>query len=523
MFYKMFGNADSGGALSVKNQHIFASSGERDTYFSNNPSELIEGLTVTVAGTLQKRTGSNWADVSAVIKGQTGSAGTNGTNAPLPAFNYSADGLTGWSATLNPALHKYWRWSTDGGVTWLPEPPAVARYTASADGGGVPAPFEYVVSPEGRLQLMKGAAVIMESDEYGSWIVNSVSTGTGSLHLGDLHSIGSANENVIFKNEDSTLAWHPCWGAISADGTQVIEQSARVHSGAVQIAYPAGTVGTATINYNSTFTTLSDAVFLFLDVIPKESYTGKLTLTVTKSSNGKEISKFEYDAAYVSGNKSRVPFKYPLWMFAGQQFSTSIKKPNGDFLQVTANIAGSEPYREASFRSFANKAVFHAGNAALQATALNALTGADRISAAAIRDMPIMSGTVAGVAKIGTTMSVNGDGELNTSISPTGIKIVANQAARLAITVTGGAILAIQQDNGFTYGIEANQDPATLANWKQIGTVATSVVSFNGRNGAVLPAAGDYSQKQIKTIHDVTLVEGFFGIDNDGIYWDDGV
>jgi hypothetical protein len=177
----------------------------------------------------------------------------------------------------------------------------------------------------------------------------------------------------------------------------------------------------------------------------------------------------------------------------------------------------------ATFRTFTDETVFHTANAALQAQALNALTGADRLSANAIRDFPVMSSTVLGLAKLGTTMSINGDGELNTAVSPTGIKIVSDETARLSVPVSGGAIIAIQQDNGFTYGIEANQDTSVAGNWKQIGVVATNVVGFNGRNGAVVPATGDYNQKQIKTVHDDTSVEGFLGIDNNGIYWDDGV
>lgn len=504
----------AGTALALNNDHIFTTTAERDAYFVSNPLELKEDLSINTAGILQKRKGSQWVDHSQVVQGKA---------APQTKINYSVDGLSNWSDILDTNTHKYWRWSTDGGVTWAPTPPELARFNAGNSSGGVPDPFEFRVGPEGTLQLLKNNKIIQESDEYGSWIINSVSTGTGSLHIGDLHSAGSANENMVFLNNDSRLAWHPCWGAISADGTQVIEQSARVHSSTISVAYPGGTVGTGTRDYNSMFTAANDAVFLYLDIIPRETYSGKLVLTVTKSSNGKEVSHFEYDANYATGVKAKVPFKYPLWMYTGQQFNTSITKPDGSFLKVTSNQANTEPYREASYRTFVDHIVFHAGNAALQASKLNLLTGNDRISASAIRDLPVMSASVLGMAKLGATMSINGNGELNTSVSPTSIKIRADQAARLSIPQSGGAVLAIQQDNGLTYGIEANTDPSVNANWKQIGSVATSVVSFNGRIGGVVPAKGDYNQKQIKTIHDTTLVEGWFGIDNTGIYWDDGV
>ena len=48
-------------------------------------------------------------------------AGLNGSNgAPAPAVQaqYSADGATGWSSTINTSIHKYIRYSYDGGKTW---------------------------------------------------------------------------------------------------------------------------------------------------------------------------------------------------------------------------------------------------------------------------------------------------------------------------------------------------------------------------------------------------------------------
>lgn len=47
-----------------------------------------------------------------------GRDGANGTPAPAVQAQYSADGSTGWTATLNAATHKYIRYSYDGGKTW---------------------------------------------------------------------------------------------------------------------------------------------------------------------------------------------------------------------------------------------------------------------------------------------------------------------------------------------------------------------------------------------------------------------
>lgn len=312
MTIKVGGNKGGGGSLSVRNDNIFANSTDRNDFFNNNSSRLIEGTTITVAGKLQKYINSSWVEITPVI------TGPSGQNAPSLLLQYSATGNSGWSNTLNTALHKYWRWSTDNGATWS------ANFVKfSGDGNsGVPEPYSLSVGADQKLRLSKNSTVIQEQDETGSTILGHT--------------------------------------------------------------------------------------------------------------------------------------------------------------------------------------VFHAGNAQLQATALNGLTGTQRILGSAIRDYPVMSSTVAGVAKLGTTLTVDASGVLNAAVSPTSIKIVANQAARLAIPTSTGATLAIQQDNGFTYGIEANQDASVNSNWKQIGTVATNVVSFNGRNGAVVPVNTDYTLDLIKATDTVT-------------------
>lgn len=506
--------ADDSGAIKVPDSSRFLSTIERDTYYNTNPSKLTKGAYCTVDGQLQEFDGDSWEGMAVAIEG------AKGDNAPTPLFQYSASGDSGWSNTINTSIHKYWRWSIDGGVSWSPN---YIKFSGEGTGGGVPEPYSLSVGDNGKLQLYKSGILLQEQDETGSWISSSVSTGVGSLHLGDLHSMGSAGENVVFKNEDSTLAWHPCWGALSADGQTVIDQSARVHGATLEVASTVGDLGTVSVEYDSLLHVSGNVAVLYMDIVPTEVYVGDCFFVVKNVATGKEVCKFTLNVTTVVDQELRVPFKYPLWIADGQQLGIQVIKEDGLFLTARANTEGTEPWRRVSYRTFTDETVFHGANAALQAQALNLLEGDSRISANAVRDFPVMSGTQLGMAKLGTTMSINGSGELDTAISPTGIKIVANETARLAIPVSGGAILAIQQDNGFTYGIEADEDTSVTGNWKQIGVVATNVVSFKGRNGAVSPEDGDYDQKQIKTIHDNTLVEGWFGIDNTGIYWNDGV
>ena len=499
------------GALSVKNQHIFATTTARNTHFASNPAEVVQDMYISVSGSLQKRVGSSWVDTSALIRGANGA---NGTNAPAVVYNYSIDGLSGWTPTLNVATHKYWRWSTDNGATWIPVAPAVAKMIAEDGGNGVPAPYEFTLGTNNLLELRKGTEIIATVDEKGFWTLNSLATGNGDLYLGEGHYVGSSGQNVIFKNESSELFWHPTWGAINADGTVIADQTARKHFPSLQKVQPAGNLGAGQVDYNSTFTSVSNAAFLYLDIVVQETYTGTLALVVTNAVTGNQVSYHEFDANYITGGTVRVPFKRPLWTLGGEQYSTAIIKPNGVYLQVASNVAGTQPWREASFLTFADYVVFHAGNPEDVASALSGLNGANRLPYSAIRDVPTMSGTVAGVAKLGATMSINGDGELNTAISPTSIPIVTDEAARLAIPQSTGVILAIQQDNGITYGIEANNDPSVAGNWKQIGTVATSVVSFNGRNGAVTPEVDDYNMEQIGLTDRTTAAKYVFRVDN---------
>lgn len=100
-----------------------------------------------------------------------------------------------------------------------------------------------------------------------------------------------------------------------------------------------------------------------------------------------------------------------------------------------------------------------------------------------------MMGAVNGLASLGA------DGKLSTAQLPalaiTDTYPVASQAAMLALTAERGDV-AIRSDTGVTYILK--QEPANvLANWLQLTTPTDGVLSFNGRAGTVVPAAGDYT------------------------------
>jgi hypothetical protein len=82
---------------------------------------------------------------------------------------------------------------------------------------------------------------------------------------------------------------------------------------------------------------------------------------------------------------------------------------------------------------------------------------------------------------------------------PVGRKVnVPDKAARLALPAYADLTIAYQSDTGDAWGLDANADPATDANWSKLGNAqATGVTSFNGRTGNLAPQDGDYTAAMI--------------------------
>jgi hypothetical protein len=219
-------------------------------------------------------------------------------------------------------------------------------------GGAVAGTYRYVVGANGKLQLWQGNTMIQEQNDEGAWIASSIKTGTGSLHIGDLHSNGSGGENVIWLNTDSDIAWYPPWAGVKTDGSEFVGMSARSH-GAKQTAEPNGAVhASIAVDYNATFTASADAAFYGIEIVPTEAYKGRCLWTATKST-GKEVAAFYFDCDSVAGTAFSIPFIYPLWVKSGQSFTTTIKKNDGTILKVRAGQTNTaQPYRKTSFSLF---------------------------------------------------------------------------------------------------------------------------------------------------------------------------
>lgn len=506
-------NPSTGGndAMFVPSEFMFSSETERDNFFITYPSKLKENIVVVVGGMLQKYIDSNWVDISQVV------IGPPGNDADELMFEYSVDGSSNWSSTLIPAIHKYWRWSTDGGSTWSAD---YVRMTGGGDGTSLPSPYEYRAGSNNSLELFKGETKVQRVNDDGTWISTGIYTGTGSLHLGELHSNGSSGENVVWVNSDSDYAYYPNWLYVSRDGTQVGDSTCRTH-GVLEVVEPDGSPvdGTA-IDANTSITTTSDSVFFYITLVAGETFNGRVNWELIKST-GKTVSQFYLDLDITEGQEFNIVFKYPIWIKSGQTNVSTLKKDDGTFVKVRAASSDlTKPYRKLYKRSFTDHLNYHTGNINFLVNDINSQTGNDRISAGAIRDFPLASKTKSGFVTIGDTLLITQDGRLEIAISPTSVKVVENKPARLDLPLSNGAMIAIQENDGSTWAIEALQDPSVEDNWKQIGTVATKVVSFNDRVGAVKPQHGDYSQDLVITKNDTTSVEGILGFDNNGVYWE---
>ena len=105
----------------------------------------------------------------------TGLNGSDGTDAPAVLAQYSADGTTNWSSTLNTTTHKYIRHSYDGGKSW-----SAAIKMAGEDGTSVK-----IVGTAASVTKVSGTNYY--TLVYSSSSVTSAELGDAYLYDGDLY------------------------------------------------------------------------------------------------------------------------------------------------------------------------------------------------------------------------------------------------------------------------------------------------------------------------------------------------
>ncbi len=203
---------------------------------------------------------------------------------------------------------------------------------------------------------VSGAWVTMiDSDVPQTTINDSVKTGVGSLHLGDVHSIGSAAENVIFKNENTGVSWFPVWQGVTTDGVTVTAPASRIYQAKIA-SQPVGATAASSgqIDYSFQTTFAANTSVFAVKIVAAEAYTGKAYWSASYTS-GKEISYFSFDVTCVAGTIIDIPFKYPLDARNGAVVNVRITKVDGSFLKVRASSTQpAQPWRELTVRLFSD-------------------------------------------------------------------------------------------------------------------------------------------------------------------------
>ncbi|MFI3167145.1 MAG: hypothetical protein R3Y32_03405 [Bacillota bacterium] len=131
------------------------------------------------------------------------------------------------------------------------------------------------------------------------------------------------------------------------------------------------------------------------------------------------------------------------------------------------------------------------------------VTSATTLTAADIPDLTLSKITDAGTAaskdvgtESGNVPILGSDGKLDTSVIPsvamTDVHVVASETAMLALEAQQGDV-AVRTDQSKTY-ILATNTPATLDSWVLLQTPADSVISVNGKTGAVTLTTSDVSE-----------------------------
>ena len=120
----------------------------------------------------------------------TGTNGTSGTSAPAVQAQYSANGTTGWTSTLDPMAHKYVRYSYDGGKTYT-----VAIKIVGEDGTSVVIKGTAYTSDS----LVAGRIVTLYSDTNKTTPIDTAELSAGDSYLvnGYLCVYNKINNNFV--------------------------------------------------------------------------------------------------------------------------------------------------------------------------------------------------------------------------------------------------------------------------------------------------------------------------------------
>lgn len=356
-----------------------------------------------------------------------------GEDGNTPTFQFSANGYSGWHSS-QVSTDQYWRWSLDGGTTWSSN---YVRFTPETNvSSALPSPYTASVSTDGALEFFKDGTLIGAWDTDGLWVINQVTTGTGSFHLGEFLSIGSGVDQVSFVMEDTKTAYFPSWGSVSMDGNTSTVVTNRVHGDYTNIE-PDGAVDTSTmLGFDFDVTSGLNECVLSFDFYPAESYTGTLTWRIKRSDL--EVNFNQFDVTLTAGTLAHVQLHYPIWLKENEIANLSMVKDDTDeaILCYAGEDDAGTPYRKIYYRPFVDHESFDTSNIGVLLTLLNnTYTNHDGINWATLKDVPVATADTLGLIKV-NTVALSVDEEGNLTLDQT--QIDATKLANMSDFLSGG-------------------------------------------------------------------------------------
>lgn len=333
----------------------------------------------------------------------------------------------------------------------------------------LPTGYEFRRAMTGQLQLWRvdvNPETILTEQDVGILDVNgSIRAAVNTLYLEQAHAITSSGEEIAFKNLETGVNYMPGWAGATPGGVNVTPLGGIVEGALNTTFEPGGTLlTTGAVDAEFTSVITANATFYATYYLSAEDYAGPLSLIV-KDSRNEVVFKFDLpSAAYVLDTPISLPDIF-YRVRIGNTRTIGIYKDNGDPLLVRpGSLDNTKPYRKYSVRPFNDRRVI--------------VVGAD--GKVPLSDLP----------------------DLSTSI----VLAVNTEAERLALTAANKLYIVTQatagpgSPGGYQWFLNPNLDPSVLANWVQGANVGSTVSSFNGRTGTVIPAVGDYTPAEVGAV-----------------------
>lgn len=338
--------------------------------------------------------------------------------------------------------------------------------TESFDGSELPVGYKWILNGN-TLELHDTTKnkKVLSVDSASTKVSGSLQVALNTLYLEQAHSMSSAGEDVVFKNLQSGYLFNPLWSPVSEDGLHVSDPFYFKWMTDLQEYAPNGSLGTSGIpcEYFSVFP--FNAVVFNLKYTVNEPYTGSLSLEVKNQLGGTVFRKVLESNSYAQGDIVEFPTVF-LRLFAGENMKISVYKEDGTILNVKSGENPLEPWRNTQVRQFEQRDVLYV----------------DASGKIPMERLPELSSVETGAVDTKTDL--------------------------YALPTLNKLRIYVVADENRLYLLTSNKDPSVGENWIAGGIVNETVVSFNGRVGAVMPLMGDYTYDMVGALPSPLIDDG---------------